>query len=214
MWSDRSDQIDSLSAALIKALGEIHDLPKTQTANVGKFAYSYATLADALQMARPVFAARGLAVTQTAATVENEVAIYTTIIHESGQFVTTQPLTMPIGKTAQETGSAITYGRRYALMAVLGLATEDDDGASAAPRLERSASQRQPKPAAPRTNAESEIRSMIASLDKVDAAELKQVFVSEFGCSLVDLHPDAHEDALFMVRSWIDKRDEIVVGGD
>jgi hypothetical protein len=91
MWADSSDQIDALAASLVKALGEMHDLPKTQTANVGKYNYSYATLADALQLARPIFAKHDLALTQTVATLNNEIAVYTTVIHSSGQFVTPFP---------------------------------------------------------------------------------------------------------------------------
>lgn len=207
-WADRSDQIDSLSAALVQALGEMHDLPKTQTANAGKYAYSYATLADALQMARPVFAKHGLAITQTVATVENEVAVYTTVLHSSGQFVTSIPLTMPVGKTAQETGSSATYGKRYSLMAVLGLATEDDDGASAAPRKPREASKSPSKATnaapAPRTPEEAEIRSTVASLPSDVAARLRGEFRAEFGCALADLDESRHVDAARYVGLWVE----------
>lgn len=41
------------------------------------------------------------------------------------------PLVLPYGNSPQAAGSAITYARRYALVAALGLATEDDDGAAA-----------------------------------------------------------------------------------
>jgi len=58
-------------------------------------------------------------------------------MHTSGEFLTHKPTRLPVGMDAQKTGSAITYARRYSLMAALGLATEDDDGASAPPRKER-----------------------------------------------------------------------------
>jgi hypothetical protein len=203
-WSDRSEQIDSLSASLVKALGEMHDLPKTQTANVGKFAYSYATLADALQLARPIFAKHGLAITQTTATVGDEVGIFTTILHGTGQFVTTQPLTMPVGKTAQETGSSSTYGRRYALMAVLGLATEDDDGASAAPRrpreTPRSPSKPRPTPDEPSTPQEAQIRNVLASIPTDAAARIRGEFKAHFTATLRELPADRHGEAL----EWIE----------
>jgi hypothetical protein len=207
-WADRSDQIESIAAALVQALGELQDLPKTQTANVGKFAYSYATLADALQMARPIFAKHGLAVTQTAATVGDEIGIYTTVLHSSGQFVTSLPLLMPAGKTAQETGSAVTYGKRYSLMAVLGLATEDDDGANAAPRRPREAPKlpsKAPNPSPPpRTPEEAEIRSTIASLPSDAAARLRGEFRAEFGSTLADLEEARHVDAARFVGLWVE----------
>jgi hypothetical protein len=206
MWADRSDQIDALAASLVKALGEMHDLPKTQTANVGKFNYSYATLADALQLARPIFAKHDLALTQTVATVDNEIAVYTTIIHSSGQFVTPFPLTMPVGKTAQETGSAATYGRRYSLMAVLGLATEDDDGASAGPRVRREAPRTPSKPREEpegRTQSETEIRRMLGALSKDEVDTFRADFIGEFGVALKDLEPTLHEAAHAWVQEWI-----------
>jgi hypothetical protein len=206
MWADSSDQIDALAASLVKALGEMHDLPKTQTANVGKFNYSYATLADALQLARPIFAKHDLALTQTVATVDNEVAVHTSIIHSSGQFVTSIPLTMPVGKTAQETGSAATYGRRYSLMAVLGLATEDDDGASAGPRVRREAPRTPSKPREEpegRTQSETEIRRMLGALSKDEVDTFRADFVGEFGVALKDLEPTLHEAAHAWVQEWI-----------
>jgi hypothetical protein len=206
MWADSSDQIDALAASLVKALGEMHDLPKTQTANVGKFNYSYATLADALQLARPIFAKHDLALTQTVATLNNEIAVYTSIIHSSGQFVTSIPLTMPVGKTAQETGSAATYGRRYSLMAVLGLATEDDDGASAGPRVRREAPRTPSKPREEpegRTQSETEIRRMLGALSKDEVDTFRADFVGEFGVALKDLEPTLHEAAHAWVQEWI-----------
>lgn len=213
-WTDRSEQIDALAAAWAKAAGEMHDIAKTQQANAGQYGYSYATLADAFAMARPVLARHGLVVTQTAATIGDEVAISTTVLHSSGQFVTAQPLTLPAGKTAQQTGSAITYGRRYALMAMLGLATEDDDGASAAPRsadrpreaARTSSSARNTSQATstPRSPAEGEIRTLLAQVPRSTAEMIRDEFVKEFGASLKDLPVPDHERALTWVVEMID----------
>jgi hypothetical protein len=57
-------------------------------------------------------------------------------MHESGEYIQSDELTLPAYQTkgggvkefnAQGAGSAITYGRRYSLSAILGLASEDDD---------------------------------------------------------------------------------------
>jgi hypothetical protein len=209
-WIDRSEQIDLLAAAWVTASGEMHDLAKTQKANVGQYQYTYATLADLNEMARPILAKHGLVITQTAATIGDDVAISTTMVHKSGQFVTASPLTMPMGKTAQATGSAVTYGRRYALMTFLGIATEDDDGATAAPRATRetprSAPERRtpPKPSArasePRSDAEREIRALLATLTGPEAARVKAEFKSAFGSTLAELDADLHEVALTWMR--------------
>jgi hypothetical protein len=213
-WIDRSEQIDLLAAAWVTASGEMHDLAKTQKANVGQYAYTYATLADLNEMARPVLAKHGLVITQTAATVGDDVAISTTMVHKSGQFVTASPLTMPMGKTAQATGSAVTYGRRYALMTFLGIATEDDDGATAAPRTSRetprSAPERRdaPKPSTrasePRSEDEREIRALLATLTGPEATRVKGEFKAAFGSTLADLDADLHGPALLWMREAVE----------
>lgn len=211
-WADKSDTIDALSASLVKALGEMTDLAKTQTASVGQYSYRYATLADALAMARPILASHGLTITQTAETDDRDVVVWTTILHASGQYVTTRPTRLPAGKTAQNTGSSVTYARRYALMSALGLATEDDDGANAGQRPvatarpARASRQAPASPAAtgPRSEAEGEIRRLIATLSKPEQAKLKADFVETFGCGLAEMEPEQHPDALVFVQEILD----------
>lgn len=130
-----------MAADLVAALGELADVKRGASANIptksgGSYSYKYATLPDILQAVRPVLAKHNLAVLQNATqTADGSVAIWTMLVHSSGQHLVFEALPMPMGAIAQETGSAITYGRRYQLLAVLGLAADDDDdGASAAPR--------------------------------------------------------------------------------
>jgi hypothetical protein len=60
--------------------------------------------------------------------------VVTTLAHETGQWVRGR-LALPLAKTdPQGIGSAITYGRRYALAAMVGVAPEDDDGNAAGRR--------------------------------------------------------------------------------
>lgn len=215
-WADKSETIDALSASLVKALGEMSDLAKTQTANAGQYSYRYATLADALAMARPILASHGLTITQTAETDDRDAIVWTTILHSSGQYVTTRPTRLPAGKTAQNTGSSITYARRYALMAVLGLATEDDDGASAgtrsseaarSPREQRrqsSGTTQAKQSAQARSDDEATIRQLIATLSKPEQVKLKADFTEEFGVTLSDLPVDQHAEALAFVQDILD----------
>ena len=208
-WSSSPD-IAQIAPALVKALGELTDVPKGREAKIptktgASYGYKYADLADTLSMIRPVLARHGLAVTQTASNPDGDtVAITTTLIHSSGEWMSFHPLLLPNGRTAQETGSAITYGRRYSLLAVLGLAAEDDDGASAAPRQSRSASprsQERPSPAPkPKvsTPEEEEIRRMLAEVSTGTAKTIKADFMSEFG-KLADLSPERHSEA----RDWV-----------
>ncbi|RPH74091.1 hypothetical protein EHM76_04145, partial [bacterium] len=95
------------------------------------YQYRYADLGDVLTDARGVLAGHGLAVFQVALTGDDGVMVGTTVMHTSGQWLAFDPLRLPAGGTAQNIGSAITYARRYSVMAGLGLATDDDDGAAA-----------------------------------------------------------------------------------
>lgn len=208
-WTDRSENIDALAAAWVKAAGEMDEVPRTRKVNAGPIKYTYADLGDALGMARPILSGHGLLVTQSIDCTESDVLVTTTMLHSSGQWVTTTPVRMPIGKTAQATGSSITYARRYALMAFLGLATDDDDGASASPRTDRSntpvvRSEARPVPEA-RTEQEAEIRRRLAQIPAHVAATIKTAFTAEFGCTLTDLEPTLHVAALALVLEQIEQ---------
>ena len=128
----RSDKTDAIGPAWVKALNQLTDISRDHTADTGSYKYKYADLATAAQQAREVFAQHALGVSQEAhADNLGSVQITTTVTHESGQWFEALPLTMPAKGGPQDVGSAISYGRRYALMAFIGLATDDDDGAGA-----------------------------------------------------------------------------------
>ena len=141
MFRKTSDTTTAITAALVAASGELEDIKREGSASIptksgGSYSYRYATLPGILQSVRPVLRKHGLVIIQNASEGKYDaVVISTMLVHESGEFFAFEGLPMPLGSTAQETGSAITYGRRYQLLAVLGLAADDDDdGASAAPR--------------------------------------------------------------------------------
>lgn len=136
-----TDNIADLSAALVAASAELVSVNKSREAAIptksgGSYAYRYAALEDVLDTVRPVLAKHGLTITQTASNQNADfLTISTAILHRSGQYIVFDSLALPNGRTAQEIGSAITYGRRYHLLACLNLAaSDDDDGATAAPR--------------------------------------------------------------------------------
>lgn len=130
-----------LAAAFAAAQAEMPDITKGRTANVGQYKYTYADLSDVLGALRPVLAKHGLFLTQNVVSRANVVDVWTTIGHRSGQSFDFGPMSFPAGNTPQTAGSAVTYARRYSLLAAVGLATEDDDGQAAATT---------PRPRAPR----------------------------------------------------------------
>ena len=147
-----SEDTSKIIPALVKALGGMEDIARTRTAEIptksgGKFTYEYADLHDVLAYLRPRLAEHGLAVTQSAFTLDGNTAVSSTLLHESGQWIESPPLRLPAGSDAQAHGSSISYSRRYSLLALLGLATEDDDGAAASrPQRQSQPRQQTPRP--------------------------------------------------------------------
>lgn len=213
MWQS-SESITELSKAFVTALGEMNDIRKGREAKVptkagSSYTYKYADLADTIQSVRPTLAKNGLAVMQNVSTNNPDfVLVSTTILHTSGEWMTFEPLALPAGRTAQETGSAISYGRRYHLLASLGLAAEDDDGASASARRapQRGSSPAQKPSNAPRTVEEKAIREILSGLEPDTASKVKQDFVAKFG-TLAELATAQHPDALAWVEDRVNSND-------
>lgn len=133
-----SDTLTKISPALVAAVNSMAGVAKT-TENDGfkknGKASKYATLADCIEASRAALSANGLCVIQGPGATNTEaktLCITTRIIHSSGEWIETD-FDMPLTKwSPHEAGSATTYGRRFALMAMLGLApVEDDDGNAA-----------------------------------------------------------------------------------
>jgi len=126
----QSEQITELFAALAKAQGEI--IPAKKDVENTFFKSKYADLASVQDVLREPLSKNGLSVIQLARNIESGVEVETILAHSSGQFIS-ETLACPLQKKdAQGIGLAITYLRRYGLMAMCGVAAEDDDGNSAA----------------------------------------------------------------------------------
>jgi len=133
--------VSEIHAALVAALNELPRIAKGNTAKVpmksgGTYSYTYADLGDVIDSVRPVLYKHGLAVMQDVTGEGRSVFVQTIILHTSGDVLRFGPISLPAGDTPQTMGSAVTYCRRYALLAALGIATEDDDGQAAKPAPE------------------------------------------------------------------------------
>ena len=131
---DKSESIKELATALSAFQGEITNAFKAKAGH----GYNYADLGAILDQSRPVLAKNGLSVVQMPCTAEaGHVGIETMIAHSSGEFVEqSYSMAVPENKRnsqAQNIGSAITYARRYALAACLGIAQTDDDASASTP---------------------------------------------------------------------------------
>lgn len=115
-----------LARALAKAQGAMAKASKDRVNP--HFKSRYADLASVWDACREPLSANGLAVVQLVAAADKaSVTVETRLLHEGGESVSSS-LTMPVAQaTAQGVGSAITYARRYALAALVGVAPDDDD---------------------------------------------------------------------------------------
>ena len=131
-----------IAAALVAAQADLRNPSKDKTAKTGTYSYRYADLASILDLVRPILAKHGLAVLQDVRMEEGRLLIFTRLLHSSGESLEFGPLAGSVGSSWQQTGGGITYARRYALQAALGIAAdeEDDDAASAPPPASAKAS--------------------------------------------------------------------------
>ena len=124
----KSDKIDKLAAALSKAQASMGGVKK---GSINTFYKSnYADINNCLEACLPSLTANGLSITQGNRFCSiNGYYVTTMLMHESGQWIKSE-VRMPLGakKDAQAVGGASTYGRRYGLSAICGVAQKDDDG--------------------------------------------------------------------------------------
>ena len=130
---NRSTSIAKLVSALAKAQGEIAGALKDS--ENPHFRSKYADLASTWDACRQPLAKHELAVLQPVSANGPHVTVTTILAHSSGEWIS-EALTLTAQQnTPQGVGSAITYGRRYGLAAMVGIAPEDDDGNAASQRL-------------------------------------------------------------------------------
>ena len=121
-----SESINELATALAKAQGEITGALK-DSANPF-FKSKYSDLASCWDACRTPLSKNGLSVVQPAEADDTGVTVTTRLIHASGQWMQSSLRLIPKDHSPQAVGSTITYGRRYGLTAMIGIAQIDDDG--------------------------------------------------------------------------------------
>jgi ERF superfamily len=122
----QSAEIKNLAEALTKFQKDVENVPKDAVNPF--FKSKYASLENVIATVRPHLAKHGLSFSQF----PDGDGLTTVLMHSSGEWLQATSKMTPKDATPQGQGSAITYLRRYALSAVLGLATEDDDDGNAA----------------------------------------------------------------------------------
>jgi hypothetical protein len=197
-----SETTATLCAALVAAQGALKPIAKD-----GKnpaFRSRYATLDGIMETVRPALAAHGLAVVQGVVHPETGeggrlvgIMVETRLVHTSGEWLASV-VPVPVAKgDAHGLGSALSYGRRYGISALLALSTDEDDDGNAAAKAPPAKPQAKPAPAAPAPGQRLHDRVPTTpppeamTLAKAETVELK-------GQRLADMD----DDRLDKLRTW------------
>jgi hypothetical protein len=155
----------NIAAAFVKAQRQFG--PALKTSTNPHFKSKYADLANCIEAVIEALNANGIGLMQRTYECKDGVLVETVFIHESGEVMECGMLHVPAGKQdPQGYGSALTYARRYSLLAATGLAPEDDDANAASRRTEIKS-----------TVNESQIADLLAAMDEVTTIkELQQAY--------------------------------------
>lgn len=175
--TENSLDIGKLAGALAKAQGGITGALK-DSANPF-FKSKYADLAACWDACRKPLSDNGLAVIQTTEIRADFVTIVTLLAHESGEWIRSRLPMKPKDFSPQAVGSTMTYARRYALAAMVGLAQVDDDAEAAQSRA----------PEQDQKKIKDYAKRFQEALDISDQA-------------VMDIHAEASEDTEFYKEMW------------
>lgn len=131
---DKSEEIDKLAIALAKFQGSLEQPSlnsevEVETKTGGKYKFKYADLSECKRAVKQPLAENELAVCQL---IEDDYSIRTILLHSSGQWISSKVRMPSNTANAQSIGSAITYAKRYAFCAILGIVADDDEDANIA----------------------------------------------------------------------------------
>ena len=128
---NQSNVIGALAAALSKVQGATEPLLAVKDSSNPFFKSKYADLSSVWDACRVQLAANNLCVIQTTAEAADGAVLITTLAHSSGEWIRS---VLPIkvkDNSPQAQGSGLTYARRYALAAIVGVSQIDDDAEAA-----------------------------------------------------------------------------------
>jgi len=159
----------NIASAFVKAQRAFG--PALKTSTNPHFRSKYADLSNCIEAVIDALNANGIGLMQRTYESKDGVMVETIFVHESGEVMECGLLHVPAAKQdPQGYGSALTYARRYSLLAATGLAPEDDDGNSASRRTEIKS-----------TVNESQITDLMAAMDEVTTLkELQETYKAAY----------------------------------
>ncbi len=181
----------TIHSALVAAQKDF--APALKSSNNPHFRSKYADLAACVEAVIDALNKNGIFLMQRTNADAETVSVETVFVHESGEILEAGKLTLPVSKRdAQGFGSALTYSRRYSLMAACGIAPEDDDGNAAV-------AGGQPTPSKKRFVTDEQIQQIVDLVDEVGAdhqgflkylgvTDITQLPADKFGAAIAALN--------------------------
>lgn len=196
-WKECMNEIKELATALAKAQGSVENAKKVS--NNPHFKSKYADLATIWDVIREPLTSNGLAVLQFPCQApEGHVGLRTIVTHCSGQSVEdTFYLGLKDATNPQQVGSALTYMKRYSLLGVAGIGSEDDDGNAATGRTEPAVT------SAPAVDYTKTIEEAMARLEKATNEEAQVLYATVRNSGM---HQPAKNELLVKMATAIQAR--------
>jgi hypothetical protein len=136
---EMSSEIKDLALALSKAQGAIGNVEKNRKGH----GYKYADLGQCIDAIKEALSKNEIAIVQPIDVIDGQNYLVTTLMHSSGQWIKSkfalESAVMKMCNNLQNLGAGLTYARRYALCAMIGLAQDDDDAQSLTKNQEQQA---------------------------------------------------------------------------
>lgn len=162
-----SEKIDQISKALLGAQKEIGAVSKS--ADNPFYKSKYADLSAVIEAIKEPLNKNGVCFLQLVNSSDGD-TVETIFLHETGQYISSETAVYcKKPDDPQAFGSGVTYAKRYALQAALGLPTEDDDG-NAASKKGSAATPEKPKPVELSDNQHEFVEKLKINLEETDEA--------------------------------------------
>lgn len=123
-----SETTREIYPAIIALQSQMTTIKRDKEVKTGKYTFKYAPLDSIMEIMKPLFLANGLAIVQAV----NADNLTSRLIHQSGEWIESETFLNRDHANMQGFGGEVTFKRRYALSALIGLVSDDDNDAPAA----------------------------------------------------------------------------------
>lgn len=128
---ETSEQINEIAEAISAFQAKLPMMPKDCTVdfkdrNGRRVHYKYTNIDTILAVIRPIMGEFGLCILQSQEIIGGRFYVTTTVMHKSGQYVRSRMAIVEQPSDMKALGTVLTYGKRYGLSALLGIASDED----------------------------------------------------------------------------------------